>query len=171
VILKTQEKTGAGGSYKYEDLATIAKIVDPILAAHGLNYRYKSESNGEVKVTCVISHRDGHCEENSLTSKPDTSGSKNGIQALGSAVTYLQRYTLKLALGIATSKDDDGAAGGRPWEECITDEQWNELSRLIEEVKADPIKFCTFLKVEALTELPASRFEYAKRALEAKRGK
>ena len=36
------------------------------------------------------------------------------MQALGSAVTYLQRYTLKLALGIATSKDDDGESSGTP---------------------------------------------------------
>jgi hypothetical protein len=45
-----------------------------------------------------------------LTSGPDTSGSKNPIQALGSAVSYLQRYTLLSLAGLATEdQDDDGA--------------------------------------------------------------
>lgn len=171
VILKSNEKTGAGGSYKYEDLATIARIVDPILAKYGLSYRYKSESNGEVKVTCVISHADGHCEENSLTTKPDTSGSKNTVQALGSAVTYLQRYTLKLALGIATSKDDDVATSGASLPDVINNEQLAELRDLIAEVGADTDRFCAFLKIEGLGDLPAGRFAYAKHALEAKRAK
>ena len=37
----------------------------------------------------------------------DQSGSKNGFQAIGSAVTYLQRYTLKAALGLSAEVDDD----------------------------------------------------------------
>jgi len=128
VILKSNEKTGQGGSYKYEDLGTIARIVDPILSKHGLSYRFKSESNGEVKVSCVISHKDGHSEENSLTSKPDTTGSKNAVQALGSTVTYLQRYTLKLALGIATSKDDDGSGGADPWAPLLAEMRTNKTA-------------------------------------------
>ena len=37
----------------------------------------------------------------------DQSGNKNGFQAIGSAVTYLQRYTLKSALGLSAEVDDD----------------------------------------------------------------
>jgi hypothetical protein len=61
-----------------------------------------------VTVSCIISHRAGHSEENSLSARHDTSGNKNPIQALGSAVTYLQRYTLKAAVGVAAAADDDG---------------------------------------------------------------
>lgn len=165
VIFKAHEKTGAGGTYRYEDMAGIAKVVDPILAKHGLSYRFKSESNGVVKVTCVIAHRDGHSEENSLTSAPDTSGSKNSIQAIGSAVTYLQRYTLKLALGLAASKDDDSAIAG----DSITDAQWDELSKIITEVGANVGRFCKHFKIEALVDLPAAKFQTAKEMLEAKR--
>ncbi len=86
----------------------------PKMAALGLSFRWRTDSDdGVVKVSCIISHRDGHSEETTLSAKPDGSGSKNAIQAIGSAVTYLQRYTLKAALGIAASKDDDGAAAGR----------------------------------------------------------
>jgi hypothetical protein len=63
---------------------------------------------------CIVEHRDGHSEDTSLTAQPDNSGKKNSIQAIGSTITYLQRYLLKLALGIAASKDDDAnSAGGQ----------------------------------------------------------
>ena len=57
-----------GTSYRHEDLAGIASQIDPILAKHGLTYRFRTEANGPaLKVTCIISHRDGYSEENSLS--------------------------------------------------------------------------------------------------------
>ena len=51
-----------------------------------------------------------------MQSLPDTSGSKNSIQAISSAVTYLQRYTLLAATGLSTSElgnlDNDGRGTG-----------------------------------------------------------
>ncbi|WP_226552944.1 ERF family protein [Celeribacter naphthalenivorans] len=100
--------------YKHETLAGIAKQIDPILSAHGLSYRFRTDQgNGGVRVTCIIEHAQGHSEETSLSGSPDTSGSKNGFQAVGSAVTYLQRYTLKAALGLSAEVDDD-AQGAAP---------------------------------------------------------
>lgn len=97
--------------YRHETLSGIAKVVDPILSRHGLSYRFRTEQgNGGVRVTCIIAHSDGHSEETSLSGAPDGSGSKNSFQAVGSAVTYLQRYTLKAALGLSAEVDDDGQA-------------------------------------------------------------
>ena len=106
----TVDFTSAKGrtNYKHETLAGIAKVIDPILSLHGLSYRFRTDQgNGGVRVTCVIQHGDGHSEETSLVVAPDQSGSKNGFQAVGSAVTYLQRYTLKAALGLSAEVDDD----------------------------------------------------------------
>jgi hypothetical protein len=95
--------------YKHETLAGIAKTIDPILSKHGLSYRFRTDQgNGGVRVTCIVQHMDGHSEETSLSGSPDGSGSKNSFQAVGSAVTYLQRYTLKAALGLSAEVDDDG---------------------------------------------------------------
>lgn len=95
-------------NYQYEDLAGIAREVEPVLAKNGLSYRYRTSNNASsVTVTCVVSHRDGHSEENSLSAGFDISGNKNSIQAIGSTVTYLQRYTLKAALGLSASTDND----------------------------------------------------------------
>lgn len=99
--------------YKHETLAGIAKQIDPILSQYGLSYRFRTgQGTGGVSVTCIISHCGGYSEETTLTGVPDTSGSKNSFQAVGSAVTYLQRYTLKAALGLSAEIDDDGHGAG-----------------------------------------------------------
>lgn len=95
--------------YQYEDLASITQAVDPILSKFGLSYRFRTKQEKNfLSVTCILSHRDGCCEETTLSSALDGSGNKNDIQAVGSAATYLQRYTLKLVLGLAAAADDDG---------------------------------------------------------------
>src|SRR5262245_54224433 len=89
--------------YQYEDLQAVTEALSPVMAKHGLSYRWRTQSTGPDTVTvyCIVSHRDGHSEENSLTARHDTSGNKNPIQALGSAVKYLERYTLNAAVGVA----------------------------------------------------------------------
>lgn len=100
-------------NYKHEDLADLTKALSPKMAELGLSFRWRTQSDQTgVTVTCIISHRDGHSEENPLSCGFDKSGAKNAIQALGSAVTYLQRYTLKAAVGMAASRDDDGQGAG-----------------------------------------------------------
>ena len=160
--------------YRYEDLGEIAKTVTPILAKFGLSYRFRTQSpvNEPVTVTCIISHRDGHSEENTLCAGRDESGNKNSIQAVGSALTYLQRMTLKAALGLAASTDDDGRATGGTSDEgptYITKEQVMELDTLIEDVGADKKKFLAHIKVEKLEDIFASKFDASKALIERKR--
>lgn len=175
VIFKSREVdfTSAKGRthYRYEDLAEIAKTINPILGKHGLSYRFRTTSpaNEPVTVTCIVSHRQGYSEENTLSAGRDESGNKNSIQAIGSTLTYLQRMTLKAALGLAASSDDDGAASSSAM--TITDEQVNTLRDLIEDVGADLPKFVAYLRVESLADLRQSDFKRAVAALEAKRAK
>jgi hypothetical protein len=98
-------------NYQYETFAAIDKVVRPILQNHGLHYRFKTESTPQaVTVTCIIEGY-GHSEENSLTASSDNTGGKNSVQAIGSSVQYLQRYTLKAGLGLAVMNKDDDAKG------------------------------------------------------------
>lgn len=117
-ILKKQEvdftSTRGRTNYDHEGLADIAEHVDPILAKNGLSYRYRPKQDGKIlTVTCIVEHSDGHSEETTLFGPYDESGNKNAIQSVGSTATYLQRYTLKLALGLAAAKDDDGQGAGK----------------------------------------------------------
>ena len=119
VVKSQQADFGNGGaSYKFEDLSAVTEALSPIMASVGLSFRWRTNSTPTgVEVTCIVSHRDGHSEETTLASGFDTSGKKNPIQALGSAVTYLQRYTLKAAVGVAAAKDDDAIEAGRQVEQ------------------------------------------------------
>lgn len=167
-----EHKTGESKtSYQHEDLGEIARTVDPILAAHGLSYRFRTTSvlNEPVTVTCIIAHRDGHSEENTLSAGRDDSGKKNTIQSIGSTITYLQRYTLKSALGLAASSDDDGRAAEPAI--AINDQQRVELAALLDETAADEAKFFAFFEIEYLAELPAKRFNEAKAMLETKKAR
>jgi hypothetical protein len=107
------ESQGKQTRYRYEDFAAIANVVDPVFARYGLSYRFRSSQpdRDRLSVTCIIAHADGYSEETTLSAPEDKSGSKNAVQAIGSAATYLQRYCLKMAVGIAVSNDDDGRGG------------------------------------------------------------
>ncbi|WP_089176779.1 ERF family protein [Bosea sp. AS-1] len=169
-IAKTQIASIGAKHYRHEDLAEIVRTVGPVLARHGLAYRFRSNSDGEkVTITCVISHRDGHSEENSLSASADHSGEKNAIQAIGSTLTYLQRMTLKAALGLAAADDDDGKAAGVG--ETITRQQTRELLALMDEVGGEREALLRFFKIKAFAELPARRFRQALVMLNARKGR
>lgn len=181
VILKNklvgfETKGGGETSYRHEDLGQIARTIDPILAKFGLSYRFRTEAKpGEpVSVTCIVAHRAGHFEENTLAAGRDDSGKKNAIQQIGSTITYLQRYTLKAALGLAAAYDDDGKGSEPP--ETISDEQIDEINALIDQaVDVKPgtdraawlTAFLGHMKAESLMAIPAKDFGKAKAAIRA----
>lgn len=156
---------------RYADFAAYAHVVDPIIGKHGLGYRFRTtQDDNRINVTCVLFHKDGHSEDNTLAGPADTSGSKNAIQAIGSTLTYLQRYSLVQALGLAASDDDDGVKG-QATAGPISDDQVKELQRLIMDVDADLPKLLAYLRIERLEDIYADRFEDVKRIIESKRGK
>lgn len=152
---------------RYADFAAIANAVDPVISKHGLSYRFRTNQTDRIAVTCILSHKSGHFEETTLAGPADSSGSKNAIQAIGSTLTYLQRYSLVQALGLAASNDDDGKAGGIA--EAITLEQVEQLVELADEVGADKEAFCRYFRVGGFADIPAKDFARAVAALNKKR--
>lgn len=165
--IKPVVKNRTGNNSKYADLSAYAKEVDPILAEFGLSYRYSSRQEGAIFITCILSHRDGHSEETTLSGGADATGSKNAIQAIGSTVEYLKRYTLTLALGLSASEaDDDGRAAGG--DEAINEKQLQEIRDKLASSGADIEAFCRYLKVEALPDIRAKDYPAALAALAKK---
>lgn len=102
-----ETKTGGATEYHYSPLADITRQIGKVLKEHNLSYRWEiQDSKDEIKVTCLVSHVDGHTERTTMQANPDTSGAKNAIQARGSAIEYMKRYTLIGALGITTADSD-----------------------------------------------------------------
>lgn len=109
------------GNTEY-DHATLDEVCDKVTAALskvGLSHTWNTEQReGKIIVTCVLTHSMGHSERTALEASADTSGSKNSIQAICSAVTYLKRYTLLAATGLAVAgADNDGAGPSREMNE------------------------------------------------------
>lgn len=98
--------------YRHATLDHVCDAVIGGLSKHGISHRWKVDQDGEwIKVTCILTHELGHAEETTLRGCADNTGNKNSIQAVGSTVTYLQRYTLLAATGLATSDSDDDGRG------------------------------------------------------------
>jgi hypothetical protein len=163
-------KPGASRTdYRHEDMAEIARTIDPILGRHGLSYRFRtsSEPNEPITVTCIVAHRLGHSEENTLRAGRDESGNKNAIQAIGSTITYLQRYTLKAAFGLAAAHDDDGAAGSAGG--ALTEQQAKTIQQLIVESGANIDVFLKWADAESVADMSASKYAEAMKFLERKK--
>lgn len=106
------KKMKQGHNYKYAPLSDIITQIKDALRACGLSYRFEQNHTSGITVKCVVTHTGGHSEFTEMSADADVSGSKNAVQAIGSTVTYLQRYTLIGALGITTADEDmDGRLG------------------------------------------------------------
>lgn len=110
----SKKADGGRTDYKYATLATIDALITPILSKHGLTASWKTVEQAKdwIKIRCTISHVEGHQEVCELGAPPDKTGGKNDVQAIGSTQSYLQRYTLIAACGLATREQDDDGNGG-----------------------------------------------------------
>ncbi len=127
--------TSKGGtmSYSYASMDDVVQAVQPVLHKVGLSYWFE-QSQQEVQkqkamelqpgvletqpvmvtvitITCHLGHVSGHSISNTVSGPMDSSGKKNPIQQMSSAVTYLRRIALVGILGVAcTDEDVDGYA-------------------------------------------------------------
>lgn len=144
--------------YEYAKIEAIAKAIQPALKVSGISYRFtQSQDQGRITVNCIVTHESGHSEWSELTSHPDTSGGKDPLKAIASAITYLRRYTLTGILGIVVGGEDND--GGNPEmnnqprqssNNIYPEEQFNanfpNWEQQILSGKKTPIKIIEFLK-------------------------
>lgn len=165
------KRTGGLTEYDYATLDKVSDIIGKALAEHGLSHSWRTDQSDDqaIRVTCILRHRLGHSEEVTMRAMPDDSGGKNLIQQIGSTVSYLERYTLLAATGLAAAdQDDDGATGGAT---PIDAEQKEQIIALIKETGADTAKLCKYFGVENIDQLAAAQFDAVIQALEQKRQK
>lgn len=100
-------KSGKSYQYKYETLDQVLGVVRPALAEHGLaltqQQAWSANTNSYVLKTIVFDAS----EERLMDERPLHDAAD--AQAAGSWETYMRRYALRTAFGLA-GEDDDGAA-------------------------------------------------------------
>jgi hypothetical protein len=154
--------------YNHASLANVTEKINSAMSAHGLSASWTtSQQDKIITVTCTITHRLGHSESTSLSAAPDDSGGKNSIQAVGSTISYLERYTLLALTGMATHDMDDDGKGSDV--KTITTEQVKEIETLIEQKGADQAKFLEYMRIMTLQEIQQGKeYQKAIQALKAK---
>lgn len=169
-------KTGAQTAMtKYAKWEDVVDAITPVLFAHGfsLSFRIAQPTADRLAVTAVLGHRAGHSEETTIALPIDSSGAKNNVQGWGSSTSYGKRYAAFALLNIsARGEDDDGKAAGDA--ETIGQKQEEELQALIVGTNSQLDRFYAHwskqfrVDITRLSEIPASRFEEVKTALEQK---
>lgn len=142
--------------------------IKPVLAAHGFALSFRTgREDGQITVTGVLSHRDGHSEETTITLPHDSSGSKNAVQAVGSSTSYGKRYTAGLLLNLTSrGEDDDGVTGGSG--ATVTDTQADEIRALIQSTGSKIGPFLDYIGAPSVSDIPASKYQAAIAALRQK---
>jgi hypothetical protein len=93
----------------YADLGQILNTVRPALAKHGIGVTQSPDhADGVVTVDTLLIHSSGQW----LRGTSSAVVAKRDPQAIGSATTYLRRYSLAAMCGIAQEDDDGNSARG-----------------------------------------------------------
>ena len=168
VIEKSRQVSfGAGKtSYKHATLDDAASIIGEALARVGISASWDTQQTEKqaIRVTCILTHSAGHSERVTLEATPDTSGSKNSIQAIGSTVTYLQRYTLFAATGVAPKGiDNDGRETPQGLDATRLDAMLQEVADIADRKHADALWARLSAELNAAGDIPA--YEQVKKAL------
>lgn len=119
---------------KHAELADVCDAATEALAKHGLSVSFRPvlDERDWIKIACKVRHAAGHSEETEFGGPIDVGPGRNAIQARKSSVTYLERITMLLALGLAERDADDDGAGGA----TVSGPETALMHRLIAEAQA-----------------------------------
>ena len=141
--------------YNYAEFGEIVTTIQEPLKRHGLSYHFeigneqpivvKGEKGEDIiveyiSVTCTVAHKSGYEKNTTMSVQKDAGAGKSNVQAVGSTITYLKRYTLLALLGIGTADPDDDAVSTIPNNQKYKDRK-EDKSVLLAEIK-DKLDHC-----------------------------
>lgn len=96
----------------YASLTAVIHAVVPVLNAQGIAVLQMPHIDEEVvQLTTTLLHTSGQMISSTVGTPM---GKKKDAQAVGSAITYLRRYSLQSIMGLPVEDDDGNAASQRP---------------------------------------------------------
>ncbi len=133
IIIPAKDGKPAREQGRFASFENIDAMVRPILARHNMVLSFRLGSDQGTTCRTVLTHTNGHVEiGDSLRVPPDTSGSKNAAQAVGSSAQYAKRYAMCATLNIVTEGEDrDGTSYP-----LATDELNDRQQRIVQEAYA-----------------------------------
>ncbi len=129
---------------KYADLNSVLMACRPFLGKHGIAVTQIPDytDKGMCLITMLIHEETGQYIKSTLPLNVKSDGKINELQALGSAISYLRRYTIQSMCGIATDEDDDGnsAKGYQSKPEVISPPANSISPKIITKEQADDLR-------------------------------
>lgn len=166
----SSKKAGAGPTnYKHADLGDVTEKINEGLAKVGITSGFTpDQSNNGIKITCTLTHELGHSESIYLFAGADNTGNKNNIQAIGSTMSYLERYTLLAITGLATHDQDDDGHTSQPIK-YIDEKQVSQITDMINSIENfSEESFLSWAKIESVEMMPIYDFGKNLNALKVK---
>lgn len=106
--IKPLSKDTEGYGYKYVSLPSMIETITPILANNGLGFTQPFD--GKAVKTILFHIESGDTLESSIDIPQDVElKGMNAYQSLGSATSYLRRYSLASILGLVIDEDNDAS--------------------------------------------------------------
>ncbi len=182
-VIKSAAKDATNPFFKsnYADLPAVVKACKQALSENAIAYIQTTEFEGQdIWLETILIHSSGQWVSGRYPVRPV----KNDPQGLGSALTYARRYSLAAMAGVVAENEDDDAeaAQGRPTQreaihgvstlkavpELISEEQLNNITQLLIRFNADVPKFCAYMNVNAVKDIPAGQYARAIASLNLK---
>ena len=133
---------------KYAPLSEVFNTIRPILGKYGLSFIQNqiTEQEGKLGILTLLMHSSGEYIE---TDPIFATLEKNTPQGVGSASTYLRRYSISSTLGISSEDDDDGNENEKPPK--IDDKKANKTNNTQPQVKPEDRLAQAIKSIEELT--------------------
>ncbi len=169
ILPVVKKKLNKQTNSKYEDLADIIEITQPIYTREGFSVTFNegdSPKDNHARITADVLHRLGHKEQYRLDIPLDGVGIKGNanmtaIHGKASAMQYGRRYLMRMIWNIPTS-DSDGKISEQP---VINEKQLHGLRDQLIAKELPEGKLCEFLKIETLEECKATDYMKASQAI------
>ena len=169
-ILKDKVNNQFGS--KYVSIGQLVNCALPGMGKYGLSHKWEIDQTDQksIKVTCVVTHSDGHSESVSMAAPPDTSGgnSKNAIQQIKSTITYLRAATFEGIMGLASTDANINDDGNMVGVKLVTTKQVSSIVDMINSTGIDETAFLKWVGVDQVEAIPVTKFNEVMVALKGK---
>ena len=167
----TIAKKAKGYGYKYTELADINKYCEE----NNIRYYQEVETNEinhkDYIITYLVKDDETEKHRGCQIVEATLQGIKNPVQEYGSSLTYCRRYSLLMALGLAT-EDDDGASltqkGNNEEKNSNRILLINRINELELELDIPHEKTLEVCKVDSMNEMTDSQLQQCVNSMESR---
>lgn len=154
------KKNAQGYGYKYTDLAEIHNYLE----SQGITYyQYVEPQDGVdyIWTVPIINGEEQKPRRGCRIVEAKLSGKENPVQAYGASLTYCRRYSLLLAMGLATTDDD---AACLTVEEKTAEEEYHaklctEIRQISTSKDVTTVEICERAGVKTIEQMPTAQLE------------